>query len=83
MGAQRHVWVGLVVLWGVEQEDGVGRFENLESEMQLPPNKDFPPGELLGWAVFVEKGMLLSCVMVMSVMLMWVFHANWFRGPLL
>ena len=23
VGAQRHVWVGLVVLWGVEQEDGV------------------------------------------------------------
>ena len=58
MGAQRHVWVGLVVLWGVEQEDGGGRFENLEREMQLPPSKDFPPGELLGWAVFVEKVML-------------------------
>ena len=44
-------------LWAVEQ-DGDGRFENLERKMQLPPSKDFPPGELLGWAVFVEKGML-------------------------
>ena len=26
--------------------------------MQLPPSKDFPLGELLGWAVIVEKGML-------------------------
>ena len=46
MGAQRHVWVGLVVLWGVEQEDGCGRFENLEREMQpTPPQiKIFPRG---------------------------------------
>ena len=44
-------------LWAVEQ-DGDGRFENLERKMQLPPSKDFPPGELLGWAVLVEKGML-------------------------
>ena len=43
-GAQRHVWVGLVVLWGVEQEDGGGRFENLRGKCNSPQVKIFPGG---------------------------------------
>ena len=57
--------------------------------MQLPPSKDFPPGELLGWAVFVEKGMLQEwlcyddvCDVDVGAPRKLVFGVPYFKWPL-
>ena len=69
-------------MWG-DKQDGGDRFENLREKSNSPTVKIFPGG-VAGMGGVCENGKVARVVvMLMSVMLMWVLHANWFWGPVL
>ena len=76
VGAQRHVWVGLVVLWGVEEDDGGGRLRIWRAKCNFSQIKIFTRGSCWGGRCLWKRECCKSGCNMMSVMLMWVLHAK-------
>ena len=73
VGAERHVWVGLVVCGELNKKMGV---VDLRGKCNSPQVKIFHRGSCWGGRCLWKRECCKSGCNMMSVMLMWVLHAK-------